>query len=187
MPASRNSQDYCIPCLWPHSRLLAAHASAGDSWTLTGKSGSVSCGVTAPFSWPTQGFVFSLQESVSPVMWKFRNQIPMAFQVKFPAGSHSHCQIPGWEICGLRTFGTVWELLWYHCSPVCGLSAWRLYGGANDDLLQECTHFKNTGLPLSLFFPPEIVLFWTTTCSLCRLKFLLHAAAMLGGAFMSNL
>ena len=26
-------------------------ASAKDSWTLTGKSGSVSCGVTAPFSW----------------------------------------------------------------------------------------------------------------------------------------
>ena len=23
----------------------------GDLWTLTGKSGSVSCGVTAPFSW----------------------------------------------------------------------------------------------------------------------------------------
>ena len=31
-----------------HHRL---HASARDSWTLTGKSGSVSCGVTAPFSW----------------------------------------------------------------------------------------------------------------------------------------
>ena len=28
-----------------------AHASTGDSWTLVGKSGSVSCGVTAPFSW----------------------------------------------------------------------------------------------------------------------------------------
>ena len=27
------------------------HASARDSWTLTGKSGSVSCGVPAPFSW----------------------------------------------------------------------------------------------------------------------------------------
>ena len=25
-------------------------ASTGDSWTLTGKSGSLSCGVTAPFS-----------------------------------------------------------------------------------------------------------------------------------------
>lgn len=27
------------------------HTSAGDPRTLTGKSGSVSCGVTAPFSW----------------------------------------------------------------------------------------------------------------------------------------
>ena len=33
------------PCSWP------THASAGDSWALLGKSGSVSCGVTAPFSW----------------------------------------------------------------------------------------------------------------------------------------
>ena len=27
------------------------HASTGVSWTLTGKSGSVTCGATAPFSW----------------------------------------------------------------------------------------------------------------------------------------
>ena len=27
------------------------HASAGDSWTVPGKSGSVSCGITASFSW----------------------------------------------------------------------------------------------------------------------------------------
>ena len=27
------------------------HTSAGDSWTLTGKSWSVSCGITAFFSW----------------------------------------------------------------------------------------------------------------------------------------
>ena len=33
-----------------HSRPSLTHTSAGDSWTLTGKSGSV-CGVTAPFSW----------------------------------------------------------------------------------------------------------------------------------------
>ena len=33
------------------SRPLPAHASTGDSWTLRDKSGSVSCGVTAPFSW----------------------------------------------------------------------------------------------------------------------------------------
>ena len=34
-------------CRWPPP----THASAGDSWTLLGKSGSVSCGVAAPFSW----------------------------------------------------------------------------------------------------------------------------------------
>ena len=31
--------------------LPPTHNSAGDSWTLPGKSGSVLCGVTAPFSW----------------------------------------------------------------------------------------------------------------------------------------
>ena len=38
---------------WPQpcSRPLKAHASAGDSWTLTDKSGSVSFGVTTHFSW----------------------------------------------------------------------------------------------------------------------------------------
>ena len=36
-----------------------------------GKSGSVSCGVTAPGSWCTQGFVCALQESVSTVLCKF--------------------------------------------------------------------------------------------------------------------
>ena len=36
----------CIQWPWPCSRPLSAHASAGDSWTITGKSGSVSCGDT---------------------------------------------------------------------------------------------------------------------------------------------
>ena len=38
----------------PHlcSRPPLTHASARDSWTLTDKSGSVSCGVTAPFLGP---------------------------------------------------------------------------------------------------------------------------------------
>ena len=43
---------YCYTqCPQPGSRPPPTHASTGDSWTLTGKSGSVSCGVTAPFSW----------------------------------------------------------------------------------------------------------------------------------------
>ena len=43
---------HCCPqCLQPCSRPSPTHTSAGDSWTLMGMSGSVSCGVTAPFSW----------------------------------------------------------------------------------------------------------------------------------------
>ena len=38
-------------CPRPCSRPPSTPASFGDSWTLTGKSESVSCGVTAPFSW----------------------------------------------------------------------------------------------------------------------------------------
>ena len=38
-------------CPWPCSRPLPTHVSAGDSWALTGKSGLVSCELTAPFSW----------------------------------------------------------------------------------------------------------------------------------------
>ena len=41
----------CTQCHQPCSRPLLTHTSPGDSWTLTGKSGSVSCGVTAAFSW----------------------------------------------------------------------------------------------------------------------------------------
>ena len=41
----------CTQCPQPYSRLLQTHASTRDSCTLTGKSGSVSCGVTPPFSW----------------------------------------------------------------------------------------------------------------------------------------
>ena len=43
---------YCyIQCPQPCIRPPLTHASARDSWTPIGKSGSVSCGVTAPFSW----------------------------------------------------------------------------------------------------------------------------------------
>ena len=58
-------------CLQPCSRPPPTHTSARDSWTLTGKSGSVSCGVTAPFSWFLVHTMFccALQESVSPVLF----------------------------------------------------------------------------------------------------------------------
>ena len=60
-------------CPQPCSRPPLTHASTGDSWTLMGKSGSVSCGVTAPFSrvlMHTRSCLCS-PESVSPVLCKF--------------------------------------------------------------------------------------------------------------------
>ena len=41
----------CTQCPRPCSRPPHAHTSTGDCWTLTGKSRSVSCGVSAAFSW----------------------------------------------------------------------------------------------------------------------------------------
>ena len=47
-----------IPCMYCYTQCPQpccmpplTHASAGDSWTPTAKSGTVSCRVTAPFSW----------------------------------------------------------------------------------------------------------------------------------------
>ena len=41
----------CTQCPWLCNRPPLTHASAGNSWTLMGKSGSVSCWISAPFSW----------------------------------------------------------------------------------------------------------------------------------------
>ena len=60
-------------CPQPCSRPPLTHASARDSWALMGKSGSVSCGATAPLFWDLvhTRFCCTLQESVSPVLCKF--------------------------------------------------------------------------------------------------------------------
>ena len=47
-----------------------------------------------PGSWCAQGFLCALQASVFPVLWKFCNQTPLAFTVKFPGGSQSLHWIP---------------------------------------------------------------------------------------------
>ena len=69
-----------VPCLQsstqcpqPCSRPPPTHTSARDSWTLTGKSGSVSCGVTASFSWVLVHTRFCLCPPIVcfPVLYKF--------------------------------------------------------------------------------------------------------------------
>ena len=63
----------------------------------------------SPGSCCTQGFICVPQESVSPVLWKFCNQILLASKVKFPWGSQSLCQIP-------RLGNMLWVL---ECSKQC--------------------------------------------------------------------
>ena len=41
----------CTQCSWPCSRPQLINTFTGDSWILTGKFGSGSCGVTCPFFW----------------------------------------------------------------------------------------------------------------------------------------
>ena len=62
---------YIVPQLC--SRPSPTHTSAGDSWTLTGKSGAVSCGVTAPFFCVLVHTRFRLcpQRVCFPVLCKF--------------------------------------------------------------------------------------------------------------------
>ena len=57
----------------------------------------VSCGVTAPLSWVLVCTRFCLcppRVSVSPVLWKFCNRIPLTCKVRFPGDSQSLCWIP---------------------------------------------------------------------------------------------
>ena len=44
-------RHFWTQCPWSCSRPPLNHTFSGDSWTLTGKSGLVSCEVTAPLSW----------------------------------------------------------------------------------------------------------------------------------------
>jgi len=132
-------------CPWPCSRPQLSHASARDSCTLTGKTGSVSCGVPAPFSWigvhkvlfvPSkslfpQSCVKFCKACVRPNPTGLQSQILWEFSVPLPDPQ------VGKAVVGPRTFLTVREFLWYNCSAVCGSSTQQLYGGVNGDLLQE--------------------------------------------------
>ena len=76
----------------------------------------------SPGSSYAQGFVCALQESVSPVLWKFCNQIPLAFKLKFPRGSQSLNQIP-------RLGHLLWALeLSQQCENVFGIIVLQFVG-----------------------------------------------------------
>ena len=131
--------------------------STGDSLTLTGKSYCLLWGhcffLLAPGAHRVLCVcvcVCALWESVSPVLWKFCNQTPLASKVKFTGGSQSFCWIPRLAnlLWVLELYLKVWEFLWYNCSAVCGSSVQQFYAGAKGDLLQEglCHRLHDPGL-----------------------------------------
>ena len=84
------SQDCSCQCPCPHGRPLLAHDSAGDPQTCTGRSASVSCGslLLSPGSCSHKAlFVPSKCPCFPPALWKFCNQIPLSFKVRFPGYS----------------------------------------------------------------------------------------------------
>ena len=62
----------------------------------------------SPGSWCTQGFVCALQVSVSPVLWKFYNQIPFTLKFRFPGDSQS--------LCGISRLGSSLGVYNFHSS-----------------------------------------------------------------------
>ena len=71
-------------------------------------------------SWWMQGFVVPS-----------KSLFPWGFSVLSPDPQ------VGKSVVGPRTFATVQELLWYNCSPVCGLPVQWLYSGPNGDFLKR--------------------------------------------------
>lgn len=85
-----------LPVLLTQCRPPSTHSSARDSQTLTGKFGTLFCGVTVPFPWVLVLTSVCLYppKSVSPVLWKLYYQILLTLKVRFPEDSLSLCQIP---------------------------------------------------------------------------------------------
>ena len=88
----------------------------------------------SPGSRFTHDFVCALQESVSQVLWKFCNQIPLAFKVKFPGGSQYLCQIP-------RLGNLLWALeLSQQCKNFFGIIVLQFVGCLLGDSMLGLTH-----------------------------------------------
>ena len=121
----------CTQCSQTCSQPPPTHASAGDSWTLTGMSGSVSFGVTAPFYWVLMYTRFC---SCPPrVCFPSPVQVVVALHTEHTQKSLTH----------VRLFATPW-IIAYQAPRYMGFSRHEYwsglpfpYGGVNGNLRQE--------------------------------------------------
>ena len=136
---------YCyIQCPQPCSRPPLTHSSTGDSWTFMGKSGSVSCGVTAPFSFVLVHIVTAASRRVSWRGGRVWQQEPY-----FRPHSRSWC----WRLVSslAATPGHTWPHLtsWTKCL--------RLDALASNSLLKATDH----SVPISGHYVPSLFAFCT--------------------------
>ena len=87
-----------VPCPWGGP--LPTHTSAGEPPTLLDRSGSVSCGIGVSFPGVLVHRVLFVPPRVEslfpPVLWGSRNQIPLAFKIRFPGHSQFLARSPDW-------------------------------------------------------------------------------------------
>ena len=91
----------CVQCLWPHSRPLLIHASAGDCWTLMGKFASfgdssflLAPGLLRVLFVPSKSlFPQSCRSSIIKSHWPPKSD--------FLGVLSPFARSPGWEICCL--------------------------------------------------------------------------------------
>ena len=117
--------------------------------------------------WCAQGFMCALQESVSPVLWKFCNQIPLTFKVRFHGNSQALCQMPRlgnllWDLKHSQQCDNFFGIFF---SLVYGSPALWLYIGVNGDQEDLC-HMPC--LPGTLLPEPLSSQQATTDPCLCR-------------------
>ena len=104
----------CTQCPQPCSRPPPTHASAGDSWTPTGRSMAVSCAVSAPLSWvlvhkillcPLRSICQSCVSSGSSMVGFMATSTKRAYTIpksvapraSVPAATH-YQHVPPWEM-----------------------------------------------------------------------------------------
>ena len=113
------SQSYCSQCPWPCGRPLWTHTSTSGPQAHTGKSGSVSCGLTAPFSWVPLHTRVCLCLQESPFTQSCGGSV-----IRFPGDYQSLCWIPRlgsrfWDLKLLQQsenfFGILFSSLWVTC------------------------------------------------------------------------
>ena len=155
----------------PHlrQRLLDTHASARDSWTPTGKSESVSCGVIAPFSWVLVCTSFclyppriyfpspvcsgsSMVELMKILATSFKRSHACTVLLNPPdpaAGHHQPCLC--WRL--LDAHRQVWvSLLWGQCSFLLGPDAHKiLFVSSRSLFLRSCV--SSGGFMVGLMAP----------------------------------